>query len=298
MDTAGAYARILFVNFSSAFNTISLLCSRTGFHSWACQTPSAGGSQTSCLIGGRVWSWRNVSLTPGPSARGSPSGCVLSSALLLLHKQLQLQSPDRQAPELQGRHHHHRTPLGWRWVCLQVGDLPPGTTTWSSTPSKQWRWLWTSGRAMSRPLYQPGSGRSSTSQSRWWWTSILPSLSPSSAPPSPLLLLPRTGKTAAHHSLHWEGDRLQPALSPGHWGVQVRVLADPSHPGHGLLEPLPSGRRLRKISHSFFPDCCSSSIRPGTLQLNYLWLWHSDTLTSRGNNGLTVHIAQSLPWCL
>ncbi|TWW70934.1 hypothetical protein D4764_17G0004170 [Takifugu flavidus] len=40
-----------------------------------------------------------------------------------------------------------------------------------------------------------------------------------------------------------------------------RITADPSHPGHGLFSPLPSGRRLRSIRtktsrymNSFFPS--------------------------------------------
>ncbi|TWW62471.1 hypothetical protein D4764_04G0011180 [Takifugu flavidus] len=40
-----------------------------------------------------------------------------------------------------------------------------------------------------------------------------------------------------------------------------RITADPSHPGHGLFSPLPSGRRLRSIrtktsryTNSFFPS--------------------------------------------
>ncbi|KAK7926338.1 hypothetical protein WMY93_008648 [Mugilogobius chulae] len=44
-------------------------------------------------------------------------------------------------------------------------------------------------------------------------------------------------------------------------GRAGRIAADPSHPGHGLFEPLPSGRRLRSIrtrtsrhKNSFFPS--------------------------------------------
>ncbi|KAI9999636.1 hypothetical protein NQD34_018323 [Periophthalmus magnuspinnatus] len=35
-------------------------------------------------------------------------------------------------------------------------------------------------------------------------------------------------------------------------GRAGHIAADTSHPGHGLFEPLPSGRRLR--SYSFFPS--------------------------------------------
>ncbi|KAJ8346762.1 hypothetical protein SKAU_G00281630 [Synaphobranchus kaupii] len=43
-----------------------------------------------------------------------------------------------------------------------------------------------------------------------------------------------------------------------------KIMADPSHPGHGLFSPLPSGRRLRSIKtntvrhrNSFFPTATS-----------------------------------------
>ncbi|TWW54702.1 hypothetical protein D4764_0214420 [Takifugu flavidus] len=45
------------------------------------------------------------------------------------------------------------------------------------------------------------------------------------------------------------------------WRRAGRITADPSHPGHGLFSPLPSGRRLRSIrtktsryTNSFFPS--------------------------------------------
>src|SRR4029434_7622653 len=67
LDTSGTYARILFCGLQ--------LClqyyrpgSATGQASPECLTPSAGGSQTSCLTGGSTSGWENISLTPGPSA--------------------------------------------------------------------------------------------------------------------------------------------------------------------------------------------------------------------------------------
>ncbi len=46
----------------------SRLCYRTNSPRWTCLTPPAGGSQTSCLTGGSMWSWGNMSRTPRPSA--------------------------------------------------------------------------------------------------------------------------------------------------------------------------------------------------------------------------------------
>lgn len=64
---------------------------------------------------------------------------------------------------------------------------------------------------------KPSQGCSSTAaeetqpqlnQPRWWFSSLQPSLTPSSPPPSPLGPRPGTG------TLCWEGDRLQPSDSP------------------------------------------------------------------------------------
>ena len=59
LDSPGTYARILFVNFSSAFNS------------------NTGGSQTSCLTGSSTWCWGNMSLNSTPSALILPKPAFL-----------------------------------------------------------------------------------------------------------------------------------------------------------------------------------------------------------------------------
>jgi len=54
---APGFTRVLFVDFSCAFNTISLICE--------CLILLEGGSQTFNLTWGSTWYWENMSLTPG-----------------------------------------------------------------------------------------------------------------------------------------------------------------------------------------------------------------------------------------
>ncbi|TWW62905.1 hypothetical protein D4764_04G0015520 [Takifugu flavidus] len=73
-------------------------------------------------------------------------------------------------------------------------------------------------------------------------------------------------KAAARHARCREGDGLQASIHPGPVYLQdpEACRSDhgrPSHPGHGLVSPLPSGRRLRSIrtktsryTNSFFPS--------------------------------------------
>ncbi|CAG5918869.1 unnamed protein product [Menidia menidia] len=77
LDTARSYVTILFVDCSSAFNTVipalpqGKLSLPKVLHSAAC------GSQTSRRTGSSMCGWGSISLTPESSAPDPPQGCVL-----------------------------------------------------------------------------------------------------------------------------------------------------------------------------------------------------------------------------
>lgn len=102
---AGTYARFLFVDFSSAFNTV------TSSPSWVFLTPHLQvdhwlpvWQEALCETGETcLWLLDNQPL-PHKSVSFSPS------ALLPLHQQLHLQSSLRLAPEVRKQHHPGATP--------------------------------------------------------------------------------------------------------------------------------------------------------------------------------------------
>ncbi len=144
LDRPGAYVRILFVDFSSAFNTIilNLLLPKL----------------TQLSVPTSICQWINSFLTDRqqvvrlgkytPSTRtiitGAPQGCVLSP----LHT-AHLKTPLSSSWSLQTTPHWSAS---FRMVMSLLTDRRLRSwlsgavlTTWSLTHSKQWRWSWTSG---------------------------------------------------------------------------------------------------------------------------------------------------------
>ncbi len=148
LDRPGTYVRILFVEFSSAFNTIIPdTLQNTSHHphlhlSVDHQLPDRQATDSEA---------RKILIQNPYDQHWSSSGlCFLPTALLSLHERLHIQRPLCQAPEFCRWHHTDRpsskTVTGLltdrrlrSWLSGAV------TTTWSLTCSKLWRCSWTSG---------------------------------------------------------------------------------------------------------------------------------------------------------
>ncbi len=217
LDRPGTYVRILFVDFSSAFNTIipdtlqnklTQLSVPTSVCQWI--TSSLTDRQQVVRLGKFSSSTHTIST-------GAPQGCVLSPLLFSLYTN-DCTSKDPSVKLL--RFADDTTLIG----LIQVGDdrrlrsrlSGAVLTTWSLTRSKQWRWSWTSGelppthhheqwsrsdswapqflrtrsgtitlspwwKGPSRGFTSFSSWRSSTCHRSCWYSSTLPSLNPSSA---------------------------------------------------------------------------------------------------------------------
>ncbi len=123
LDRPGTYVRILFVDFSSAFNTFvpSLLqpkLTQLSVPASVCQwiTSFLTDRQQLVRLGKFSSSTRTIST-------GAPQGCVLSPLLFSLYMNDCTSKDSCQAPEVCRRHHTDRPHLG-RWqVCLQTGEV-------------------------------------------------------------------------------------------------------------------------------------------------------------------------------
>ncbi len=146
LDRPGTYARILFVDFSSAFNTIipdTLQKKRTQI-----SVPTSICQWITSFLTDRqqlVWLGKFSSSTRMIST-GAPKGCVLSPLLFCLYmKRLPLSSSwsFQMTPHWSVSSRTATSLLTDRrlrsWLSGAV------LTTWSLTRSKLWRWSWTSG---------------------------------------------------------------------------------------------------------------------------------------------------------
>ncbi len=150
LDRPGTYVRILFVDFSSAFNTIipdtlQNKLTQLSVPTFICQWINSFliDRQQLVRLGQFSSSTRTIST-------GAPQGCVLSSLLFSLYindstskdSSVKLMKSSRTVTSL-------LTDRKLRsWLSGAV------LTTWSLTRSKQWRWLWTLGET---PLFSPHS---------------------------------------------------------------------------------------------------------------------------------------------
>ncbi len=159
LDRPGTYVRILFVDFSSAFNNIILDTFRINWYSSPSPPPSVSGTPASWQTGSRLRGWENSHLAPVRSALEllravfSPH-CSSPCTRMTAH----IKTPPSSSWSLQTTPHwsgsfrtvtsllKDRKLMSW----LSRADL----TTWSLARSKKWRWSWTSGET---PLLSPHS---------------------------------------------------------------------------------------------------------------------------------------------
>ncbi len=127
LDRAGTYVRILFVDFSSAFNNIipkrlmpKLTQLSVPTSVCKCITSFLTDRQQLVWLGKYTFSTRTIST-------GAAQGlCSLPTALLPLHQRLHIYRPLCQAPEVCGWHHTDLPFPGWWRVCLQKGGQGAG----------------------------------------------------------------------------------------------------------------------------------------------------------------------------
>ncbi len=122
LDRPGNYVRILFVDFSSAFNTI--IPNRVLPKLTPLSVPTSVCQWINSFLTDRQQLERlgKFSSSTRTISTGAPQGCVLSPfAFLPVHQRLHIYRPFCQAPEVYRRHHTDRPHPG-RWqVCLQTG---------------------------------------------------------------------------------------------------------------------------------------------------------------------------------
>ncbi len=151
LDRPGTYVRILFVDFSSAFNTII--------------TDTLRNKLTQLSVPTSVCRWITSFLTDRQqlvrmgkfsSSTGAPQGCVLSPLLFSLYTN-DCTSKDPSVKLL--KFADDTTLISLIQVTSLLTDRRLRSwlsgsvlTTWSLTHSKQWRWSWTSGET---PLLSP-----------------------------------------------------------------------------------------------------------------------------------------------
>ena len=232
LDSSGTYARILFVDFSSAFNTIipALLQDKLSQLS----VPDSTCRWITGFLSDRRQHVRlGKSLIPGPSAPVPlkavlfplySSPCTPTAAPPVTRPSNSLSSrmtPPSLGSSLVGM----RPPTGGRLTIWWPGVA---RTTWSSMLWKQWRWLSISeGTQPHPPLSSWETPQSTLRSPSASWAPSSPRTSSGSwtSAPSPKEL--NRGctscsshgqwqrQTAAYHPFCWEGDWLQSAISTG-----------------------------------------------------------------------------------
>ncbi len=157
LDRSGTYVRILFVDFSSAFNTIipNLLLpklTQLSIPTSICQWINSFLTDRQQLV--RLG---KLSSTTRTISTGSPQDCVLSPLLFSLYTNCaHLKTPLSRSWSLQMTPHWSASS---RMVTSLLTDRRLRSwlsgavlTTWSLIRSKLWRWSWTSGET---PLLSP-----------------------------------------------------------------------------------------------------------------------------------------------
>ncbi len=176
LDRPGTYVRILFVDFSSAFNTIipdtlQNKLTQLSVPTFVCQWITSFLTDRQQLVRlGKFWSSTHTTST------GAPQGCFSPSTRMTAH----LKTPLSSSWSLQTTPHLSASfrkvtslPTDRRLRSWLSGAV---LTTWSLTRSKQWRWSWTSGET---PLLSSHSPSWTALWLQW-------SHSDSWAPPSPM----------------------------------------------------------------------------------------------------------------
>ncbi|TWW62553.1 putative RNA-directed DNA polymerase from transposon BS [Takifugu flavidus] len=290
LDSSGTYARILFVDFSSAFNTIrpALLQDKL---SQLSVPASLCRWITHFLTDRRQYVRLGKTVSDSVSiSTGSPQGCVLSPLLFSLYTNCCTSS--HQSVKLI-KFADDTTLIG----LISNGDetahrreeshspfAPPCPHGLPITIADSFRFL---GTTITRDLkWEPTiSSLIKKAQQRMFflrklrklklpprmlaqfYTAIIESILTSSitvwfagATVRDRLRLQRVVR-AAEKVIGCRLPSIQDLYISRTWRRAGRITADPSHPGHGLVSPLPSGRRLRSIRtktsrymNSFFPS--------------------------------------------
>uniref|UniRef100_A0AAV2KE56 Reverse transcriptase domain-containing protein n=1 Tax=Knipowitschia caucasica TaxID=637954 RepID=A0AAV2KE56_KNICA len=298
LDSPGTYARVLFVDFSSAFNTIlpSLLqdkLSQLNVPDSTCRwiTDFLTDRKQRVRLGKNVSDSRIINT-------GAPQGCVLSPLLFSLYTNHCTSSHDsvklikREVDRLVSWCSGNNLELNAQKTVEMIVDFrkstvpppPPSVMDSPITSVESFRFL---GTTITQDLkWEPTiSSLIKKAQQRMYflrqlrkaklpaqmlvqfYTAIIESILTSSITvwfagatvrdKQRLQRIVRSAEEVIGRSLPSLQD-LYVARARGRAG---RITADPSHPAHGLFQPLPSGRRLRSIrtrtsrhKNSFFPS--------------------------------------------
>ncbi|TWW53073.1 NACHT, LRR and PYD domains-containing protein 12 [Takifugu flavidus] len=302
LDSPGTYARILFVDFSSAFNTIrpALLQDKL---SQLSVPDSLCRWITHFLTDRRQYVRLGKTVSDSVTiSTGSPQGCVLPPLLFSLHQSVKLikfvddttliglisngdeTAYRREVARLVSWCGHNNLQLNAQKTESHSPFAPPCPHGLPHHIADSFRFL---GTTIARDLkWEPTiSSLIKKAQQRMFflrklrklklpprmlaqfYTAIIESILTSSitvwfagATVRDRLRLQRVVR-AAEKVMGCRLPSIQDLYISRTWRRAGRITADPSHPGHGLFSPLPSGRRLRSIrtktsryTNSFFPS--------------------------------------------
>lgn len=121
LNSTGTYTRVLFVDFSSAFNTLVPEILQVKLSQLSMPDPISWWIRDSCQIRNSSCSKKNTSGTWKLSTE-VPQGCVLLPLLFSLYTNHSLQGTICEDPEVCEWHHCGWPHNQWWWVCLQKGS--------------------------------------------------------------------------------------------------------------------------------------------------------------------------------